>query len=585
MLPLTRHIEALAFLVRRDLPPDIMTEARRAPHMLAEGALLGGLERVVERGIGILRSPRAWHLFAAILLLYNSAGHLLLWNIGGGDYWEHLATFHAFARNPLHPDNPYVARAEPTHLFTPYHLFWGVMARLLGMHPMDVLPLAGAANTLVFLAACRVLARRLLGDPHWALPLALTLLTFWFKPWTWSGFYNLGFLPIASIYPFWFALPLAWITAASYPVEPTAAIPGRGRAFLAAPIAALVVALVFLIHPVSGIFLVVALLALGLGTRGLPARAPTRPPRRARSWGSGSRSSGPTTPSSRRCARRGNSTIAASPVISASSTTGPGSASCPRGSDCRSSSARSAGGDGIRSRPASSSSSRSTGSTTSRCASSTLARSIIFVAFFLHLAVVQGLRRDASVPSARAVHESLFLAFLALFGALEGYESATRLGPFHDWKAGAPLGQHSNRRVLTRLIALDRFVRPADVVMAPLAESWLLPGALGCKVVGVRHSNPFLGDYAERSADTERFFAAESSAADRDALIAKYGVRFVLVPAGSTWRPSGAGGQSLAAEDGAFALYAVTAAAEQNAPPVMPERWRDPARPESGSSP
>ena len=565
-----------------------MTGARSAAGtdaMLGRHIGPGALTGIAGRGIDHLRARRAWLMLAGLLVLYNSAGHLLLWNIGGGDYWEHLATFHAFARNPLQPDNPYVARAEPTHLFTPYHLFWGVVARLLGLHPMNVLPLAGAANTLVFLAACRILARRVLGDPRWALSLTLTLLTFWWQPWTWSGFYHLGFLPIASIYPFWFALPLAWITIASCLVEPAVANRWRGRALLRSTIVALAVALVFLTHPLSGIFLVVALFALGIGIPGL-ALAPRLALLLAPPLGIGLALLWPFFP-----------------VLETVRTSGQFHA-------------RGFAGDFrvfydrpfLRLLPAwiglpivLRALARGRwdpialgfllflalyGLNYVTLASSTLARSIVFVAFFLHLAVVKGLHRDPSLPRAR-LHEVLFLAFLLLFGALEGYASAKRFGPFHDWKAGTPLGQHSNRRVLTELIALDRFVTPADVVMAPLAESWLLPGALGCKVVGVMHSNPFLADYAERIADTERFFAAETQPAERETLIATYGVRFVLVPAGSAWHPRGDDAerlQRIAEEDG-LALYAVTDAAGRRAPPVTPGRARDPAPPLPGSSP
>jgi hypothetical protein len=563
-----------------------MTEARRAA---GELGALGGLEnrttrgvsRWVARGIAQLTAPHTWRLFAAAILLYNSAGHLILWNIGGGDYWEHLATFHAFARNPLHPDNPYVARAEPTHLFTPYHLFWGVVARLLRMHPLDVLPLAGAANTLVFLAACKVLSRRLLGGTRWALPLALTLLIFWWKPWTWSGFYNLGFLPIASIYPFWFALPLAWITASVYPVEPQAAIPRRARALLAAP----VVALVFLIHPLSGVFLIVALLALVLGTRKLSpgVRLALLLPPLA---GIGLALLWPYFPVLE--------TVRASGQFPDRGFAGdfhlfydrfylrllPAWLGLPiilRALGQRRWDAIAGGFLLFVALYA-------VNYFTVR--SSTLARGIIFVAFFLHLAVVQGLQRGEGSPRAR-LHARLFLVFLVLFGAIEGYDSAKRLGPIHDLRAGARLGEHSNRRYCQALLACGRFVRPADVVMAPLAESWLLPGTVGCKVVGVKHSNPFLADYAERMADTERFFAAESRPADRKALIAKYGVRFVLVPASATWRPREAGdGLRLAAEDRAFALYAVTAAGDRGEESLTPEHAPNPplAAP-SGSRP
>ena len=53
---------------------------------------------------------------------------------------------------------------------------------------------------------------------------------------------------------------------------------------------------------------------------------------------------------------------------------------------------------------------------------------------------------------------------------------------------------------------------------------------MGCRVVGTRHSNPFMTDFLERRSAVERFFAAGSTAGERLSILSEYSVSYVLVP-------------------------------------------------------
>jgi len=148
----------------------------------------------------VLLSRWIFIVFAIVLVGYNVIGMHLLYE-RGSDYWEHLASMYSFARNPVNPPNPYILSDEPTHLFTPYHLFWGVIARILNIHPFWLLPVIAGANVLLFVASTHVFSRKILRDEKYALALALTMLLFWNDPWSWSGFYNFGLLPLTAVFP------------------------------------------------------------------------------------------------------------------------------------------------------------------------------------------------------------------------------------------------------------------------------------------------------------------------------------------------------------------------------------------------
>ena len=75
---------------------------------------------------------------------------------------------------------------------------------------------------------------------------------------------------------------------------------------------------------------------------------------------------------------------------------------------------------------------------------------------------------------------------------------------------------------------MQNYIEPKDVVMANMNNSWKLPGILGCKVIGVEHSNPFMEDYFLRMKQTKIFFDKSASDQTREAILKKYNVKYIL---------------------------------------------------------
>ena len=66
--------------------------------------------------------------------------------------------------------------------------------------------------------------------------------------------------------------------------------------------------------------------------------------------------------------------------------------------------------------------------------------------------------------------------------------------------------------------------------MAPMETSWEIAGIIPCKVVGVRHSNPFMTDYFERKTEVEKFFNILTSNEARFRILEEYSVKAILIP-------------------------------------------------------
>jgi hypothetical protein len=160
---------------------------------------------------------------------------------------------------------------------------------------------------------------------------------------------------------------------------------------------------------------------------------------------------------------------------------------------------------------------------------STLARYVIFIAFVCHVGIIQNLKYIE-----RHMFHKYFVAgyliILVFFAPPQLLQSAKRIGPLRDIVRGKPIGTHSNITAFRQYSALRQYVGNFDVVMAPMQISWYLPGVIGCRVVGVMHSNPFMSDFFERKLATQRFFTDGGTVADRSNILSYYSVSHVLIP-------------------------------------------------------
>ena len=471
-------------------------------------------------------------MFTVALMVYTVGGELLLDAWSDVDYWEHLAAISAFAQHPLHPADPYVLGSQGSHLLTPYHLLWGLVVAVTHTSAYAIAPLMAAVNMALFLVGLRLMAVRLVGSAAYAVPLGLSMLLLWLAPHSWSGFHNLGLLPLTAVYPYWFALPLSMIALAVFsPVTPIR--PWKFALEVA------VVAFVFLVHPLTGSFLALALAVSALTEPTLPvaARLTRVAPAAA---GLALSLAWPFFPVL--------GAIAAAPTYAEHAFAG----------DWR----------GfydwfpVRLLPASLGLLYFAAAWRRRSAdwlswtllaclalylvngvaprSPFLGRYFIYVTLLLQWGVLRWLREALDVSPARhAGTVALFLAVVACTGALEGHSSLAWIRfPWSDVRY-APAGDRGNREVVRRFQRYAPLVSSKDVVMADMQESWILPAVLGCRVVGVMHGNPFMRDYRARRLAVQRFFDPGVDAAERDRILARYSVSRVVVQHSAASRLSG----------------------------------------------
>jgi regulator of protease activity HflC (stomatin/prohibitin superfamily) len=76
---------------------------------------------------------------------------------------------------------------------------------------------------------------------------------------------------------------------------------------------------------------------------------------------------------------------------------------------------------------------------------------------------------------------------------------------------------------------LETHVGREDVVLTDVDTCWYVPAFQG-KVVAYPMKLPFVPDHAERLAAVERFFEPDAEGAEQTAILARYGVRYVLLP-------------------------------------------------------
>jgi len=188
------------------------------------------------------------------------------WN-SAEDCWETAAAIRAVSENPLHPDHPMLA--VPGHLsprFTPYTVIWGSVMRAFGWDILTVMKLSAWLNFALFVTGLFRFAQSLNARKLFAPLLLLVMFICWGNGYTQSNAYHFWF--------FFYTLP--HIAAPSFGLgfhalaELINFLATRARHSLA--LFVLLFSLVFLIHPITGLFVFVTAFALSV-TEGNARRA------------------------------------------------------------------------------------------------------------------------------------------------------------------------------------------------------------------------------------------------------------------------------------------------------------------------
>jgi hypothetical protein len=456
-------------------------------------------------------SARGWRSAVPFVLLWGALSALLLARSRSdawvGDFWIYVATLAELAVHPLHPRNPLFGNGYAFAFLSPYTQALGLVSRVTGLRPADVLVGQGLVNVTLLSAALYAFVAAWLRRPRAAFYALLFLLFLWGRdPWRFSGFFHLDSLAYVMSYPSTFAAALALGTLAAFP-----RVVGSPRAWLAlvVPLATLV----WIVHPITGVFLWAGLFAFSLSaprsrghwlalvvaaaaTFGLALAWPLVPMREL--WfGQLAR------------VHEGNDTMYSEPLARIA----PALLGVPwllvrLRRDRRDPLALLALALGALVVYGGVSGQWSYGRLVSHL--------VLVLQVALADAMVSAEDRLARVPRGRLlaglvapVAAGLLIA--ASWPAVRGVLAVSRPGQ-RDW-----------------LDFLRSHVGRYDVVLTDLDTCWYVPAFHG-KVVAYPMQLPFVPDHAERVQAVKRFFEPEATRAERLAILERYGVAFVLLP-------------------------------------------------------
>jgi len=195
-------------------------------------------------------------LCAALFILLSGRIWTDAWR---GDFWIYVATVKELALHPLHPRNPLFSNDYAFAFLSPYTWALGVASRLSGLRSFELLVLQGFVNVALLLVALYAFVTTWVGRRSAAFYALLFALFLWGRdPWIFSSFFHFRSLSFVLSYPSTFAAALALGSLALF-----ARLAGPGRpvwVLFAVP----AMALLWIFHPVNGLFLWLGLLAFSL---------------------------------------------------------------------------------------------------------------------------------------------------------------------------------------------------------------------------------------------------------------------------------------------------------------------------------
>lgn len=175
------------------------------------------------------------------------------------DFWEHAAVVRELATNPLSPRNPLISSGAPHAFYSPYAVLAGLISRATGMNSIRTLEWLGVANLALLLISFRMFSDALLKRREAAFYLLLFTLVLWGREaWEFSGFFHLRPLGQVLPYPSTFATAVALCGVAIY----DKALRSENLLWLA--LTALACLIVALTHPTTLVFFSVCIFSLTL---------------------------------------------------------------------------------------------------------------------------------------------------------------------------------------------------------------------------------------------------------------------------------------------------------------------------------
>lgn len=147
-----------------------------------------------------------FRLSLAIVLLYCVR---VLFGGWYGDFWAHSAVVRELAAHPFSPGHPQLNIDADHEFFSPYTLAVGIFSRVSGLGAVNALAVAGIINLTLLFIFLRVFLSKLQTHKEAAFYTLLFMLFLWGnKPWKFSGFFHVRVLGYVAPYPSTFALVL-----------------------------------------------------------------------------------------------------------------------------------------------------------------------------------------------------------------------------------------------------------------------------------------------------------------------------------------------------------------------------------------
>jgi len=224
------------------------------------------LKKRINRYSAETASALPYGLFAAACaaIIWVVAGDVLAGSLAAfvpqADYWEFVAVLREWLQNPASPGNPLVDDPALSARFMPWFWLLTMTGQVFVLNPEQLLGIGAVVALLTILAGMFLFSREYFRNPWAPFISLLVLFTFWGSSGHWPGIYQLRNFVYIAAYPstlvFGLSLVSFWVTMRLLQSDRALPLWAAGLAVLTT--------IMFLTHPITGLFGVTGCILLAL---------------------------------------------------------------------------------------------------------------------------------------------------------------------------------------------------------------------------------------------------------------------------------------------------------------------------------
>ena len=213
--------------------------------------------------VDTLRANTLYVLLASVFgvwLVWDAVFYGLVTYAPWSDYWEHAAVFSEWLGNFSNPSNPHVDDLSLSPRYMPW--FWALtfFGLVFQFDAVELMSISAVFNYGLIVIGLHVFLKTYFRDPWAPLIGFIVIFMFWGVSWNWSNLYHLrSFFYIAG-FPSTFVFGLSLISFSLV----MRLLRRDGSVFMMAALLCMLSALMFLCHPLTGVFGIVGCALLGL---------------------------------------------------------------------------------------------------------------------------------------------------------------------------------------------------------------------------------------------------------------------------------------------------------------------------------